>query len=109
MEDKPKEDASVSKKLFLNISRAILYFFDAAIDSASINLRIIIKNINLFFGFALLLIGVFSFNSDKYCDGNTANYLSCTRPTTYYYYEGWDVALIVAGISLILIWFLKRK
>jgi hypothetical protein len=47
--------------------------------------------------------------SGKYCDGNAADYLACTRPTTYYYYNGFEIFLIIAGIFLILLWFQKEE
>lgn len=67
------------------------------------------QHIELFLGAALTIVGVLSFNSDKYCDGNTVEYLSCTRPNTYYYFSGFDIALVVVGVSLILIWVVKNR
>lgn len=85
------------------------YVFDATLVSAGENMSIIRRESQIFLGSALLVIGILGFESGKYCDGNTANYLSCTRPATYYYYDFLDYACIIIGISLILLWLLKRK
>lgn len=66
-------------------------------------------NGDLFIGAALSLIGILNFSSGKYCDGNTADYLSCTRPVTYYYYSGFDILIAVIGVFLLLIWFLRHR
>jgi hypothetical protein len=63
----------------------------------------------LFLGAALTAIGVMSIDADKFCDGNTADYLSCTRPTTYYSYDMIDISLVVIGITLILVWVLRHS
>jgi hypothetical protein len=72
-------------------------------------LRIIQREIDIFLGTAMVLVGLLNFHSGKYCDGNTADYLSCTRPNTYYYFTGFDIVLVVLGAFLILIWFLKNR
>lgn len=71
--------------------------------------QIVRQNVDLFLGATLTIVGLLSFNSDKYCDGNTVEYLSCTRPNAYYYFSGLDIALVVVGVSLMLIWFLKNR
>ena len=73
------------------------------------NLGIIRREVELFLGAALTLVGILGFNSAKFCDGNTADYLSCTRPTAYHYYSASDIILIVVGVFFVLLWFLKRK
>jgi hypothetical protein len=72
-------------------------------------LRHLLLETELFLGTALVAIGFLSFESDKYCDGNTADYLSCTRPSTYYYFDWLDIALIIAGIFFIFFWLLKTR
>ena len=72
-------------------------------------LRYILLETEIFLGTALLACGLLGFESDKYCDGNTADYLSCTRPSTYYYYDWIDTTLVVIGIFLILVWVLKTR
>lgn len=85
------------------------YLFDACIETLSGNASIVRKEIQLFLGSTLLIIGFFGFESGKYCDGNTADYLSCTRPSTYYYYDYLDLACLILGVTLILLWVLKRR
>lgn len=63
----------------------------------------------LFFGSVLLAAGLLGFESDKYCDGNTADYLSCTRPSTFYFYDAIDITLVVLGVFFIFFWILGRK
>lgn len=71
--------------------------------------RYLLTETELFLGLALFTVGLLSFESDKYCDGNTADYLSCTRPSTFYYFDWIDISLIVIGIFLITIWVLKTQ
>lgn len=85
------------------------YIFDTLLVSLRKNFSIMLKEIDLFLGSALVIIGMLSFESDKYCDGNTADYLSCTRPTTYYYFDAFDKILILLGVFLIILWFVKRN
>lgn len=67
------------------------------------------KNSELFFGIALFLFGVFNFSNGKYCDGNPADYYSCTNPSAYYYYGSFAITLAVLGAFCIAIWFLKKS
>jgi len=67
------------------------------------------REAGLFLGAGLVLGGILNWSSGKYCDGNTADYLSCTNPTTYYYYGGVEVALVIAGVFLLLLWWLRRR
>jgi hypothetical protein len=63
----------------------------------------------LFIGQLLLIVGLFSFASDKYCDGNSSAYYACTRPSTFYYYPWWAIVLIVLGSFSCMLWFLRKK
>ena len=72
-------------------------------------LRYLLLETELFLGTALFAIGLFGFESDKYCDGNTSDYLSCTRPSTFYYFDWLDITLIVLGLFLVIIWVLKTR
>lgn len=87
----------------------VVYVFDRFFDGIADNARIIEREFQIFLGTALLFVGLFGFESDKYCDGNTADYLSCTRPSTYYFYDYLDITLIVIGALLILAWYLRRN
>ncbi len=83
--------------------------FDGAVDGIGNRFKIIRTEVDLFLGAILLTIGIAGFNSDKFCDGNSADYLSCTRPSTYYYFSTFDQVLIVLGILLILLWVVSRR
>ena len=82
-----------------------LFIYDIVMD----DIKIIVRNTRLFAGIAFTTIGVFSFESSKYCDGNTSNYYACTRPSTYYYYSWWAIFLIVIGLFSIVLWFVRNK
>lgn len=86
--------------------RRILWGF---VDAAGSRIRIIRREADLFLGSALFFLGLLGFESDRYCDGNPADYLSCTRPTTFYYFDLLDIALIVAGVFFILFWLLHER
>jgi hypothetical protein len=87
----------------------IAYLFDRAIVYLGARLSLVVKEIDLFAGAAFFIIGILGFESGRYCDGNSAEYLSCTRPATFYFYDAVHTALIVLGIFLIIVWFLKRS
>jgi hypothetical protein len=85
------------------------YLFDTAIEMLQGNATVVRREIQLFLGSALIIVGFFGFESGKYCDGNTADYLSCTRPSTYYYYDYIDLTCLILGVTLVLLWNLKRR
>ena len=78
-------------------------------DIVEADWAIIKREGDLFGGAFIFLLGLLNMQSGKYCDGNAADYLACTRPTTYYYYNGFEIFLIIVGIFLILLWFQKRR
>ncbi len=82
---------------------------DSALRATASYIQTIVREFELFFGTALLLVGFLGFESDKYCDGNTADYLSCTRPATYYYFDTLDTVLIVLGVFFILLWCVRVR
>jgi hypothetical protein len=69
----------------------------------------IVEHGRLFLGTFLTLVGILSFASDRYCDGNTSAYYACTRPATYYYYPWWATLLIILGSFSVMLWFLRKK
>lgn len=69
----------------------------------------IIKESRLFIGIAFFLYGILNFQSARYCDGNTADYYTCTRPSTYYYYDTITILLVIVGIFFIVAWLLSNK
>ncbi len=66
------------------------------------------ENSGLFFGLTLFLLGLLNFSRGKYCDGNPADYYSCTNPSAYYYYSPLAVALCIIGAFCIAFWRLKN-
>lgn len=97
------------KSAFQFLSLLVRFLFERLVAAATTNTLLILREIDLFFGTALLAIGFFGFESDKFCDGNTADYLSCTRPSTFYYFDTLDMFLIVVGLFFIILWFLKNR
>jgi hypothetical protein len=81
---------------------------EGVLDFVTGSLRTIAHNKALFIGTALTLVGLLSFESGKFCDGNTADYLSCTRPSTFYFYSPLEITVVVIGVFFILIWMLNR-
>jgi hypothetical protein len=80
-------------------------FFDWLADKA----RVIWREFDLFLGVALTSIGLLHIHIGRFCDGNSADYLSCTRPAVFYYYSAAEIVLITLGIVLIVIWLLSRR
>lgn len=89
--------------------RGFMGSMDSLFDFIVRSFTTVARDMELFVGVALTLVGVLSIEADKFCDGNTADYLSCTRPSTYYFYSPFDIAIIVIGVFLILIWFRRNK
>lgn len=100
---------SRANKILKTIWLTIAYFFDVLADAIIERFALMQTEIDLFLGAALALFGTFSFQAGKYCDGNTADYLSCTRPATYYYYSPFSIVAVVIGVCLILVWFVRNK
>lgn len=85
------------------------YVFDRLADRAERYGAIVRRESELFLGAALIVIGLMNFENGKNCDGNTTDYLSCTRPSTFYYFTWWEILFVVAGVFLIVIWLLERN
>lgn len=86
----------------------VRFLFERCVDWLGDQLEIMRKESELFLGLALSISGLLSVHAGKFCDGNTADYLSCTRPSTYYYYSAFDITLVVLGAFLIALWLLSR-
>ncbi len=86
-----------------------LYLLESSLEALRDHLRRLIEEMSLFVGLVATIVGTFGFESGRYCDGNTAQYLSCTRPATYYYFDWLHIALIVFGVISIALWLLKRR
>ena len=92
-----------------DIQHRIVRLFDGTLDVIARDIAIVKREGDLFFGVILTAVGLFNFRSDKFCDGNSVDYLSCTRPSSYHYYGGFEITLIVIGIFFILLWFQKKR
>lgn len=88
---------------------SIEYIAVRLVEAAYEDLKIVRTEVNLFLGVLLGLLGLFNWSTGKYCDGNSSDYLSCTRPTVYYYYGAFEITLIVLGTLLVLIWLVKKR
>lgn len=86
----------------------IEHVFDLTVDGLADYVLVMQREAALFLGLALSLIGLLNFENGKNCDGNTADYLTCTRPSTFYYYNWLEIALVVIGVFLITLWLLRR-
>lgn len=73
------------------------------------DLRVILLHARIVCGVVLLVIGLLSFSSDRYCDGTTSAYYACTNPSAYYYYPWWTILLIVLGSILVTVWMLRQR
>ena len=96
---------NIAQTFWVSVEYVSYHFARACAD----NIRIMRKEGNLFAGAGLVLLGLLNWSSGKYCDGNTADYLSCTRPNTYYYYGAFQIALIILGVFLVLVWYVKNR
>src|ERR1700690_850362 len=101
-------EESMFKRITSRTWAFIVRAFDRITDIAEQDGSIIKREGDLFAGAALVLIGLMHFQSNRYCDGNSADYLSCTRPSSYYYYGGLEIILVLLGSFFILLWFIKR-
>lgn len=104
--------ARMNDRFLLRLGRYLvalaLYLFESSLRGLRTNVAIIVSELTLFAGSLLLTLGLLGFESDRYCDGNTAQYLSCTRPAVYYFYDSIDKIAIALGVMLILVWWRKR-
>jgi hypothetical protein len=62
----------------------------------------------LFVGIALFILGLLNFSNGKYCDGNVADYYSCTNTAVYYYYGPIAVIACIVGAFLMTVWHINK-
>ena len=86
-----------------------MYLFDRLGVWVGSRVNVVVRESDLFLGTALFLIGFVGFESGRYCDGNSADYLSCTRPATYYFYDAPHTILIILGVFLVMMWVLRDR
>lgn len=96
------------KAFFQFVWLLLQYLFDRTLDALARDIVIIQREADLFLGAALCTIGLLGFESSRYCDGNLNDYISCTRPATYYYFDTLDIILIVLGVFFMLVWYFKH-
>ena len=101
---RPKRRVGFVKRI-RRIAGAVLSFLHTALYKDMVRVW---KEGRLFVGLGLLIVGLLSFASDRYCDGTVSSHYACTRPTTYYYYPWWSIALVLVGAFLITLWLLRR-
>ena len=95
------------RRVFRFLWALIEHLFDALVDALGVYARIMRREAALFFGVGLALVGFLNFQNGKNCDGNTSDYLSCTRPSTFYYYSWVEITIIVIGVFLLMLWFFR--
>lgn len=93
-------------RLALRVAKAMLLFVR---DKIYEDVELMLYHSRLFLGILLMGLGLFSFTSDRYCDGNTSSFYACTRPATYYYYPWWAIIFVLIGTVLLTLWFLRKK
>ncbi len=77
-------------------------------DRVARDVAVVVSEVRLFLGLTLVLGGILSFRTNRYCDGNVIDMSACTRPATYYYYPFWAIVFVVLGGFLICLWYLRR-
>lgn len=92
--------AYVRRVISSSVHGGVLFFGD--------QIRIMIREARLFLGTLLVLVGLMNYEVGKYCDGNTAEYLSCTRPAVFYYFDTLDIVLVIVGFFFLLAWYVRR-
>ena len=98
-----------TKRFFQVLWLFVRYLFDRTLDALARDVVVVQREADLFLGIALFLIGLLGFESSRYCDGNLNDYISCTRPATYYYFDTLDIVCIVIGTFFVLVWYFKHK
>jgi hypothetical protein len=93
-------------RLVFRMGKAMLLFLK---DKIYEDFELMLYHGRLFFGIILTGIGMLSFTSDRYCDGNTSSFYACTRPATYYYYPWWAILCTLLGTVFVTLWFLRKK
>jgi hypothetical protein len=86
-----------------------LFLLDRLVDWLGRKIRVIRHESDLFLGIALASVGLLHIHIGRFCDGNSSDYLSCTRPAVFYYYSAVEIVLVTLGIFLIVIWMLSRR
>jgi uncharacterized membrane protein YidH (DUF202 family) len=94
-----------ARSIFYSMGFIGLIIKDAVVDDA----LTILAQARLFIGIALVVIGLMTFSSGKFCDGGTAIGSNCTRPSTYYYFNTTSIVLVVTGTFLTVLWTVRNR
>jgi len=93
-----------ARALILSVGYAVLL----AKDAVGRDVRLFFSHARLFFGATLVVWGLLSFSSGRYCDGALTDTFVCTRPATYYFYPPLAQFAVVFGVVLVLLWAVRR-
>jgi hypothetical protein len=105
MPPRPRVRAGRMRKTGRVIGAVWRMLCDAFVD----DVHTLFAHLRLFLGVGATVVGLLSYTSDRYCDGNTSTYYACTRSSTYYYYPWWAIVLVVAGLYGVVLWFLRSR
>lgn len=94
------------RRWFVRVVRVLLARFRNALVG---DVRTIVRHVHLMGGITCAFIGLLSFSSDRYCDGNTSIGYACTRPSTYYFYPWWAILLVVFGAVGVSVWYVRMR
>lgn len=61
-------------------------------------------DVGLLVGALLMVVGLMSFESGRYCNGSPHDTYACVNPDTYYYYPVWTIVAVALGVLLLLLW-----
>lgn len=100
-----RKKPGIIRSTFFTFGYVLLIFRKALVD----DLKLMWDDLRLFIGAVVVVIGLLSFESERYCDGTAATHAACTRPSTYYYFEPWTIAMITLGCVLLLLWWVRRR
>jgi hypothetical protein len=101
-----KRRSFVFIRLVARVTKAMVLFVR---DKMYEDIELMLYHSRLFLGILLIGLGLFSFASDRYCDGNASSFYACTRPATYYYYPWWAILFMLIGTVLLTLWVLRKK
>lgn len=99
----------IAKYVARGVAARFWRVFDAVWDFVAREWAILAGEGRLYLGIALTLAGVMNFDAGRFCDGNTLDYIACTRPVVYYEYPWWAIALAILGALLLAGWWRNRN
>ena len=95
---------------FMVVCKALLRFVVKQLSTiAHEYLRLLRLNFRLCMGLALSIGGLLNFSVGRHCDETSSEFFTCTNPSSFYYYSGFTIVVVVIGVWLITFWMLQRK